>query len=463
MWKKFFITAIFISLLLCAGTIAANIYVDPYDVWSDNRLFGFNLCAYRNEDLERLTKPIKVNQLNPTVIFIGNSKTDFGLNPDSYITNEVYNLSLRNGQPHEILEFIKLACMNNNVRKIFLAIDFEMFADPREIMPGFDEDQLQSTRMTLHNFFLTTLSYDAVKDSIITVQKNSELKPHYRTIKLNGEYDDDFLQIIFNGENEFLATTRQLVVEGYKLERSGMYHKKLHDFEEICNLCHSKNIELQIFIPPVHTTHIEAYEIHRELYESWLKQIVQILSVPIIDFVSVNQITTDEKYFWNASHMKNSVGDMLLKNDPALESVMLSAENVDEHLQNLWSELENHRDDRMKYIGRFNADKPTVINSEQYTELINIDWITLDKNILSAHGSIDVPRNTIKESFIEIHTSNAVLYSKLINLDFNDESRYNFFTESILSGITSARCRIIAVDSSGTTLVSDFHDMEVKH
>lgn len=463
MWRRNFLITLTIFIGLCLGTVVINILIDPYDVWNDERRLGFNLCAYRDEDLERLTKPIRINQFKPETIFIGNSKTDFGLNPD-YVDSKIYNLSLRNGQPHEILKFIEHAYLNGT-RKIFLALDFEMFADSREIMPGFDSEQLETTHMTRKNLFLTTLSFDAIRDSVITFRKNSDELPNFRTIKLNGEYDDRFLQIIFDNEHEFLATTRQLIVEAYKLENSDTMLKKFQDFEQILEFCHENQIQLVIFIPPVHSTHIEGYSLHRDMYEAWLKKLVETSDIPIIDFVAINPITTDEKFFWNSSHMKNSVGNMILdqlifQQPSELTFETLSAENIDSHLKNLWTDVENSRDDRLKYLGRFSPEIPAQIENQIESELFKIDWITLEKDILSVRGKIELPRDEILHAYIVIEN----FYSQLINLDSKTDSSYNFFTESILPiGIDARRAKIVVVTRSSGVLMSEFFNVEAKN
>lgn len=463
MWKRNFLITLAIFIGFCLGTVTINILIDPYDVWNDERRLGFNLCAYRDEDLERLTKPIRINQFKPQTIFIGNSKTNFGLDPD-YIDEKIYNLSLRNGQPHEILKFIEHAYLNGT-RKIFLAVDFEMFADPREIMPGFDSDQLKSTYMTRKNLFLTTLSFDAIRDSVTTFRKNSDELPNFRTIKLNGEYDDRFLQIIFDNEHEFLATTRQLIVEAYKLENSDTMLKKFKDFEQILKFCRENKIQLVIFIPPVHSMHIEGYSLHRDMYEAWLKKLVETSNIPIIDFVAINSITTDEKFFWNSSHMKNSVGNMILdqlifQKPSELTFETLSTENIDSHLKNLWTDVEKSHDDRLKYLGRFSPEIPTQIQNPIESDLFKIEWITLKKNILSVRGKIELPRDEILHAYIMIEN----FYSQLINLDSKTDSSYNFFTESIFQNkIGDNRAKIIVVTKSNGILISKNFNVEAKN
>ena len=220
-WKNFYITMLATISILCIGSVSINILVDPYDIWRDKRSIGFNFCAIRSENVERLMKPIRVLEIEPETILLGNSKIDFAMNP----IDNGYNLGLRNAQPLEILKIVE----TTHARKIILAIDFEMFIDRRESMPGFDENQLESNHITLGNFFRSTLSLDSLRDSFVTVEKNHREQLDFPTIDRGGKYDDRFLTKLFEFENDFYSTSRQMIIEVEKSDPK-MFQKKIREF-----------------------------------------------------------------------------------------------------------------------------------------------------------------------------------------------------------------------------------------
>ena len=437
-WKNFYITMLATISILCIGSILINILVDPYDIWRDKRSIGFNFCAIRSENVERLMKPIRILEIEPETILLGNSKIDFAMNP----IDNGYNFGLRNAQPFEILKIVE----TTHARKIILAIDFEMFIDRRELMPGFDENQLESNHMTLGNFFRSTLSLDSLRDSFVTVEKNHREQLDFPTIDRGGKYDDRFLAKLFEFENDFYATSRQLIIEVEKSDPK-MFQKKIREFEKIVETCQSRGIDLQVLIPPVHSNHIEAYEFNRELYESWLKQIVAIH--PVIDFVSL------EGDFWNSTHMKTSIGDLIIDRLESGNFEIVNSENVEDHLKNLWKNLEHSN--QMKFVGRFNSDLPIELDGDFLItpEIFSINWIESNQNILSIRGQIDLPRSEVIVSFVKL----GRFYSRLTNLNLDGEidSSYNFFTEAILSSDQSkiSSAQIFCVTKSHGILASE--------
>ena len=174
-------------------TIAVlSYFVDPYDVWMNSRSKGLNLYAIRSENRERLFKPIRLLENKPDIMILGNSKSDFAIDPE-YLTkitgNEnVYNMSNRNGMPYEFEKYIENTIANNqNLKTIILALDYEMFVEEKDMMPGFDMEQVEKTHISLDNAFKTILSWDSVKDSLITLKMNHEYHYDYNTYDTGGK------------------------------------------------------------------------------------------------------------------------------------------------------------------------------------------------------------------------------------------------------------------------------------
>ena len=301
MWKKFFLSTVGIYLMLCSATVAINFAVDPYNVYQSARTVGFNFFAGISQNHERLFKAIALINRRPDIVVLSNSKADFAIDPSVFGANS-YNAAVRNAQPKELLAFAKAARrVNPNLKRLIVAVDFEMFALDKESMSGFDPEQLDADRITVDNIFRTLLTLDALNDSLSTVEFNRFYQRDFPAFEPDGKFSEPALYELFTFENSFVRNSNDM--KDWAPVDPILYEQKFEDFRELVELCRDGGIELTVLILPVHRYHFERYP--KAQYKDWQKKLTSI--TPVEDFASIfiNDITIDNrKFFWDAAHIK---------------------------------------------------------------------------------------------------------------------------------------------------------------
>ena len=174
----------------------------------------------------------------------------------------------------------------------------------------------------------------------------------------------------------------------------------IETFSKIVEFCQQHNIKLYIFISPIHAL---KQEILWQLglgpeFERWKRNLVGILSnsgFALWDFSGYNSITmesfpplgddkTQMKNYWEGSHYRKHVGDLILDRLFAYQNpgetipddfgVRLDASNIDDHLLAL-------RKAREHYISTHQQDVAQIAQLIQETEskrravrMLNVAW-----------------------------------------------------------------------------------------
>ena len=508
MWKNFFKTVMGTSIVLFSITILFNILVDPYDIWGNPRYRGVNLCAVRSEDRERLFKPIHVISDKPDALFLGNSKCDFSIDPEIFarltgIPN-TYNMSVRNGQPHELRKYLELAIKNNpRLKAVLLEVDYEMFLVEASVMNGFDAKQANRTHLTRDNAFKTTLSADACIDSLITLQRNREFQYDYPTYERNGKLSEGSLFSIFSYEASFYKNTRGSIIAQYwdnLRHNPEISDEKFREISRIVALCKEHQIDLKVFSPPVHAIHLDSYDTYWSRYAAWETRLANI--VPFMDFSLYNEITTinpelplrDNPYFWDSAHIKSHVGNIILTclYDPSAEAApkdfarQVTSENVAGHLAFVkrqhatWVSQNERLKKDLSSVGRFVPECPPKLRGnlfpakDSFVLLPHLpDSIEIQKNqALHFDGILLLPPPQIQTPYAILEDASGKRFYAMANRQGkNDRSElsalfqsndatlpYDFMTGAILESVPPGKyhLRIAVLLDNGTVRLSPF-------
>ncbi|MGB3511097.1 MAG: hypothetical protein WBA93_18055, partial [Microcoleaceae cyanobacterium] len=212
--------------------------------------------------------------------------------------------------------------------------------------PDFVEIRLGKNHIILQDFLDVTFSIDAVDDSIKTIMYNYQSKLSNDYIYLNngmrymGRDTFDKSKI-----SEFNSSLTKYFRDRDKFNEYRFSNTSLSDFKRIVEICKEKNIEVKIFISPVHVIHWEVlYESGIwSIFENWKREIVKI--TPIWDFSNYNSITTEDiseemENYWDSHHYSKEVGDLILnrllsyqqESVPDDFGILMTPENVESHL-----------------------------------------------------------------------------------------------------------------------------------
>jgi hypothetical protein len=356
----FSLSALSVILTVCS----VNIVVDPYGIFRFTIITGLNKFKPIQSQNVRLFKAVDVTRVKPKMVFLGSSRTDYGMNPSHPALENyqpVYNLAILGANIYEVRRYFEHALANNpDLKKAIINIDFFMFNDLKEDTPDFKESRLEKTGLTISDAFNSIFSIDALIASARTVKANVEnpqaMGPYY----LNGQRDaEDTIENIYGNQPNREIFRKTLKSNGF-IDRANKGEKVyeisqsyLKELQIIVDLCKKKGVDCQIFISPSHATHRESIRVSGvwPLFEQWHREVVKI--APIWSFSGYNSITTEPisdnmKNYIDPSHYRSEVGDLvlnrILKYDedkvPDDFGVLLTPENIESHLQQVRSDRE---------------------------------------------------------------------------------------------------------------------------
>lgn len=355
-YRRYGFVLLAFALLQTFAVALFNFTIDPYGVLNSRTFVGINKVKPLQSNQGRLFKAIQVIEIEPKVIFLGSSRTQIGLDPSSAVFDKhqpVYNLGLAGANMYEARRYFEHALfVQPDLKIVVLGIDMFMFIDLAENKPNFLEDRLEKKRIILKDFFDTTFSIDSLVASIKTIKTNkydSKLIPPFYPMGLRNP--DERKQNVFQN----LPTTllfkkylenRQVLFQQDMYQKGKISESFLNDLKEVVSQCREREIELKIFISPIHVTQLELLRLAGlwPLVEQWKQEIVKI--APIWDFSGYNSITTEPitnemKNYIESSHYMPEVGNLILsrlfeyneEKIPENFGVMITEKNIKSNLE----------------------------------------------------------------------------------------------------------------------------------
>ncbi len=192
-YTQFNLVSLGSALLVILTTCLVNVVIDPYGILRFPTITGLNKFKPIQSQNLRLFKAVDVTRVKPKMVFLGSSRTDYGMNPShSSLQNyqPVYNLALHGANMYEVRRYFEHALANEpDLKKAIINIDFFMFNDLKEDTPDFKESRLEKTGLTISDAFNYIFSIDGFIASVRTVKANIEnpqaVVPYYA----NGQRD----------------------------------------------------------------------------------------------------------------------------------------------------------------------------------------------------------------------------------------------------------------------------------
>ncbi|MDY6802766.1 MAG: hypothetical protein SXA11_03035 [Cyanobacteriota bacterium] len=341
-----------------------NIAIDPYGILGIPAISRLNKVKPIKSQNVRLFKAVDVSRVKPEMVFLGSSRTDYGMNPSHPALQNyqpVYNLAILGANMYEVRRYFEHAIANqSNLKKAIINIDFFMFNDLKKETPDFKESRLEKTGLTVSDAFNSIFSIDGLIASARTVKTNIEnptaVGPYYP----NGQRDaEDTIENIYGNQPTRDIFRKTLKSNGF-IDRANRGEKVyeisqsyLKELQIIVDLCKKKGIDCQIFISPSHATHRESILVSGvwQLFEEWQREIVKI--TPVWSFSGYNSITTEPisdsmKNYIDPSHYRSEVGDLVINrlfgaNEDRVPDdfgVLLTPENIEDRIKQVRSDRE---------------------------------------------------------------------------------------------------------------------------
>ena len=359
----FFLVSTALLLLVAAGVF--NAVVDPYGMY---RLFereGFNVSKPAIHQRVRLLKAYEVRRLRPESIVLGTSRVHLGISPQhatwASLYGHRYNLAFDGATTKEMYAYLKHAHAAGRLEHVMLGLDtYHLSATPGSTRPDFDPGLLlnenngfNALRLLAADLKLLT-SISTFRESVGTISLKDEAqlswlapdgqrlgevffhRPHenFMTCGPRCYFDEiDKLEVRYKLEWKIPSTPGPRIQSGPPVTPDEV--TSLGYIQKIVEYCRASNIELSIFLTPSHAHQLELDAATGNWWsiENGKRQIVDMLAkdaeihgdkqpVPLYDFSGYSHITMEKlpppgskaemKYYWDSSHFKQNVGDMVL-------------------------------------------------------------------------------------------------------------------------------------------------------
>ena len=375
-----------ITILLLGVTAAINLVIDPFGLFHlGNRISNADKPEFYKH--LRMAKAHNIRQLKPDGIILGTSRGEFGIDPEhpGWKATKRYNLALSSANIYEALRYLQHAHAVNPLNEVVIGLDFFMFNANKDVESDFSESRLKSPTSLIstgwyRDLLRSLFTFDALSASRETLSADSG-KPTIR-YKSNGFRDDsnNWLRIIAaKGHRQASLKNERYTLIAYDgfpffslTEVSGKA-SPMAAFEQLLIFCRDEKISAKLFISPTHARSLELIYLIGlwDDFELWKTNLVSSMNTispttPLWDFSGFNTITTEPfpelnntevqmRWYWESSHYKKEVGNIILDKLFSMPAATSTPENFGTLLlpQTIDSHLKAINQDRIRYEKKF--------------------------------------------------------------------------------------------------------------
>jgi hypothetical protein len=390
-YNKYFKLLLFITAILFILVVGFNWLKNPYGIYNSPKIIGINSNKPEFGKYPLMAKAYAIRKIKPEAVVLGSSRADTGIDPThpGWGYRPVYNLALRGGHMYQIFRYFQSANAIKQLKQVILSVDFFSFNAEFEEKIGFSEGRLSSPG-NLNPLYGTDqlqalLSLDGLTSSVETVihQHNGAL--YLENGRRLNEYTPDHVRTRFNENFRFYLETKgyysTIMGNEFHFDYASSNISTFDYYRKLLQTSYADNIDLVIITSPCHVTQWEALAVANlwDKWEEWKRLIVTINieeaekagknPFPVWDFSTYNDITmeaipsidktnTEMEWYWDASHYKKEVGDLVLNKVFGLTTenitlpdnfgVQLTPENIERQLGQIRKDRESYR---MKHPG----------------------------------------------------------------------------------------------------------------
>ena len=329
----FFVLAFFILL----GTVLINYKIDSYRIFHNTYT---NLYREPNQNYIKMNFLLHHKERFHSFIF-GSSRVG-KLNP-KHINNETYyNMTYSEGLPLEHLENIKLLLKSGiSIKNLLIGLDdFSYKLDPYAHLtqpmrlPHYKTDMNDMNSFQFYSYYLLRKpsSRDISKHSSHSHKKTYDFDIYHTGVPIVPQKIDDFIE---SHKEEHIHDKKFLLPRTYVGDRMS---KTLEEIQEIIEIAKKHNIHCTFFINPIQKTSYLA--LNQNSFQTFKYNLAKLTN--FYDFSGLNTITTNNYYFYETSHYRTIVGDLILDRLLELSSkvpddfgILVTQKNIKKHLENL--------------------------------------------------------------------------------------------------------------------------------
>ena len=346
-YKKWFLISLAVTstVVICVGSL--NYLADPYGIF--RRDFSYQFIEPNKSFIK--TRFIKRNPGKYDCLLFGSSRAN-NIDVRKVPGAVCYNMNYSEGVPENHLDNLRyILGKGARIKMVILALDeFSYKIDAREHLsqplrhpypPAVKENAFPYYLKYLFSMFKGSIWKEVAlgyKDRVLSPGKKALI-----------EYD------MFGTGMAFFPLIEGAIEKDPKAHVNDARFKKpyssrgdnlkeaMGSIKDIVRTARENGIELVILINPIHRTTYLASDIH--MLMRFKKELASIHDY--YDFSGLNSVTTNNYYYFETSHYRLSVGDMMLGrifgNDPARVpgdfGRLVTARNIDRHLLYLQKQL----------------------------------------------------------------------------------------------------------------------------
>jgi hypothetical protein len=360
-YSRVFAACVLTGLAMVA---ALNLLVDPLGAYPRVSLKA--IAPYRSQLMSRSAKAEMLFRHRCDVLLLGSSRVQAGIpvNHPAYGTSNVLNLGLAGTSLPEIAGVLEFALCHQRPKRVLLGADFFLFSDVRGAGSDFENSRFNPELQPFDYHFKNVLGSQTAGDSWLLLRQwlRHETRPESGRGFLSKSLRRGASQ-----RESFARSIRRFLTEP---EVYGAYHysqARLDVLRQIVRQCREAQVELLVFIPPVHALELETVRAAGlwPTLERWKTDLARILAeegasdrVPFWDFTgfanalgedvpAAGDTTTRMRWHFEQSHVTPALGQLVLdrllsRESPGTEwagfGEKLTTNNVAAHLARLRGE-----------------------------------------------------------------------------------------------------------------------------
>ena len=334
-------TVIFFSSFLFAITTIAGInwFIDPFGMYWSPTVSNINQQKTEAGTRVRLVKAYRPAMVNPTVLLVGNSRVEMGLNPQHpiFAGQTVYNQAMPGaGVAHQVKYALEVIEKNPDLKQIIMGLDildfFLTYRTDRKL-PQSIQTSSQEWYEEMHNIAPLLFSLDTFISSLHTITKQGHNANSINAQGFNtaAGYIDimKYEGIVVLFQQKYNQLVNQLHKQNYYIEKEVNKSPQLAALTQLLQETNKRNIDVQFFINPYHYSYLHildeaGYWAH---FNDWKQLITTFFSdrdtpPTVWDFSGFNHFTNErlpfEKihqpmdWYWEPAHYKQELGDIIL-------------------------------------------------------------------------------------------------------------------------------------------------------
>lgn len=338
-WKKYcviYICALIAAILIIA---AINLLVDPHGRFLLVNQPGFNLDKPTVGNLGRVGKTFALRSCKFNQIVIGSSRSELGINPNSSLIGPGpgFNAALPGTNVYETRRVVEYFSHWQTPSTVWYGIDFPNFNYVLGDMGDFSESQL-ADKQEASSLFVYLVSIETLQNSFFTILAN--LNPKRVMCDLDGHTDMQH-RLAFQDQHistgtEFRRVMQDYITQPYLYAGFDFETERLDEFTAILQSLIDKNVNIVLFLSPVHAMQLELLTEMGLLnaFEQWKRDLVSTVNelnkglpddrkLILWDFTGYHSYATEpvpeegsrEKMFGfiDSSHYRSELGNLVIR------------------------------------------------------------------------------------------------------------------------------------------------------